>query len=107
MSIARPAVGVITCMLITAFSPFSRQSFLLGPIAFCLLKTLITTLTGDDMYELFGRYGSIRQIRMGNEPKTKGTAFVVYDDVMDVRGIIHLEIITQVADIFFSGQKCS
>jgi pre-mRNA branch site protein p14 len=37
------------------------------------------------LYDLFGRYGSIRQIRIGNEQKTRGTAFVVYDDVMDVR----------------------
>jgi pre-mRNA branch site protein p14 len=37
------------------------------------------------LYELFGRYGSIRQLRIGNEPKTKGTAFVVFEDVMDVR----------------------
>jgi pre-mRNA branch site protein p14 len=42
-------------------------------------------ITGEDLYDLFGRYGSIRQIRIGNEPKTKGTAFVVFDDVMDVR----------------------
>jgi pre-mRNA branch site protein p14 len=37
------------------------------------------------LYDLFGRYGSIRQIRIGNEQKSRGTAFVVYDDVMDVR----------------------
>lgn len=36
------------------------------------------------MYDLFGRYGGIRQIRVGNDTKTKGTAFVVFDDVMDV-----------------------
>lgn len=36
------------------------------------------------MYDLFGRYGTIRQIRIGNEQKSKGTAFVVFDDVMDV-----------------------
>jgi pre-mRNA branch site protein p14 len=41
-------------------------------------------ITGEDLYDLFGRYGSIRQIRIGNEQKTKGTAFVVFDDVMDV-----------------------
>jgi pre-mRNA branch site protein p14 len=41
-------------------------------------------ITGEDLYDLFGRYGSIRQIRIGNESKTKGTAFVVFDDVMDV-----------------------
>lgn len=36
------------------------------------------------MYELFMRYGTIRQIRIGNEQKSRGTAFVVFDDVMDV-----------------------
>lgn len=49
------------------------------------VKNLNYQITGDDLYDLFGRYGSIRQIRIGNEPKTKGTAFVVFDDVMDVR----------------------
>jgi pre-mRNA branch site protein p14 len=45
-------------------------------------------ITGEDMYDLFGRYGSIRQIRIGNEAKSKGTAFVVFDDVMDVRATL-------------------
>jgi pre-mRNA branch site protein p14 len=49
------------------------------------VKNLNYNITGEDLYDLFGRYGSIRQIRIGNEPKTKGTAFVVFDDVMDVR----------------------
>ena len=49
------------------------------------VKNLNYQITGDDLYDLFGRYGSIRQIRIGNEQKTRGTAFVVYDDVMDVR----------------------
>ncbi|KAI1796233.1 hypothetical protein LXA43DRAFT_659036 [Ganoderma leucocontextum] len=47
------------------------------------VKNLNYQITGDDLYDLFGRYGSIRQIRIGNEQKTKGTAFVVFDDVMD------------------------
>jgi pre-mRNA branch site protein p14 len=51
------------------------------------VKNLNYQITGEDLYDLFGRYGSIRQIRIGNEPKTKGTAFVVFDDVMDVRGL--------------------
>ena len=51
------------------------------------VKNLNYQITGDDLYDLFGRYGSIRQIRIGNEPKTKGTAFVVFDDVMDVRSL--------------------
>lgn len=56
------------------------------------MKNLNYNISGEDMYELFGRYGSIRQMRMGNEPKTKGTAFVVYDDVMDVRHLSTLKL---------------
>ncbi|TFL05732.1 RNA-binding domain-containing protein [Pterulicium gracile] len=49
------------------------------------VKNLNYQISGDDLYDLFGRYGSIRQIRLGNsnESKSKGTAFVVFDDVMD------------------------
>ena len=49
------------------------------------VKNLSYNTTGEDLYELFGRYGSIRQIRIGSEVKTRGTAFVVYEDVLDVR----------------------
>ena len=52
------------------------------------VKNLNYQITGEDLYDLFGRYGSIRQIRIGNEGKTKGTAFVVFDDVMDVRTLL-------------------
>ena len=52
------------------------------------VKNLNYQITGEDLYDLFGRYGSIRQVRIGNEAKTKGTAFVVFDDVMDVRGLL-------------------
>lgn len=36
-------------------------------------------ITGEDMYDLFGKYGAIRQVRLGNDTglKTKGTAYVV------------------------------
>ncbi|KAG1761360.1 hypothetical protein EDD22DRAFT_980252 [Suillus occidentalis] len=44
------------------------------------VKNLNYQITGEDLYDLFGRYGSIRQIRIGDEQKTKGTAFVVFDD---------------------------
>lgn len=54
------------------------------------VKNLNYQITGEDLYDLFGRYGSIRQIRIGNEPKTKGTAFVVFDDVMDVRSVLSI-----------------
>lgn len=54
------------------------------------VKNLNYQITGEDLYDLFGRYGSIRQIRIGNEQKTKGTAFVVYDDVMEVRSSLSI-----------------
>lgn len=37
------------------------------------------------MYDIFGKYGAIRQIRIGTTPETKGTAFVVYEDIFDAK----------------------
>ncbi|VEL42783.1 unnamed protein product [Protopolystoma xenopodis] len=37
------------------------------------------------MYDIFGKYGAIRQIRIGNTPETKGTALVVYEDIFDAK----------------------
>lgn len=36
-------------------------------------------IKGEDIYELFGRYGGIRQVRIGTDQKlgTKGTAYIV------------------------------
>ncbi|EEB05525.1 U2 snRNP-associated protein Sf3b14 [Schizosaccharomyces japonicus yFS275] len=49
------------------------------------VKNLSFKVTRDDMYELFGRFGQIRQIRLGNAVNTKGTALVVYDTVADAK----------------------
>ena len=38
-----------------------------------------------DRYDIFGKYGAIRQIRVGNTPETRGTAFVVYEDIFDAK----------------------
>jgi len=35
-----------------------------------------------------GRYGAIRQIRIGNRPDTRGTAFVVYEDIYDAKNAV-------------------
>ena len=40
------------------------------------------------MYDLFGKYGAIRQIRMGHANDTKGTAFVVYEDIYDAKNAV-------------------
>ncbi|KAG8865165.1 hypothetical protein FRB96_000054 [Tulasnella sp. 330] len=52
------------------------------------VKNLSYNITGEDLYDLFGRYGSLRQVRIGNEAKTKGTAFVVFEDVMDAKNAL-------------------
>lgn len=49
------------------------------------VKNLSFRVTGDELYELFGRYGSIRQIRLGTESNTRGTAYIVYEDVFDAK----------------------
>lgn len=49
------------------------------------VKNLSYNLSTPDVFDLFGKFGPIRQIRMGTESKTKGTAFVVYEDVMDAK----------------------
>ncbi|KAJ2819978.1 Splicing factor 3B subunit 6 [Coemansia sp. 'formosensis'] len=50
-----------------------------------LVKNLPFKITSEEMYDLFGKYGGIRQIRIGNEQKTRGTAFVVYEDIYDAK----------------------
>ncbi len=49
------------------------------------VRNLPYAVEAEDLYKLFGKYGSIRQVRAGVEanPKTRGTAFVVYDDIFD------------------------
>lgn len=37
------------------------------------------------MYDIFGKYGAIRQIRIGNTPETKGTALVIYEDIFEAK----------------------
>ena len=37
------------------------------------------------MYDIFGKYGPIRQIRLGCAANTRGTAFVVYEDIFDAK----------------------
>ena len=49
-----------------------------------LTPPALVPVAGEDLYDLFGKYGAIRQIRIGNGPKTRGTAFVVYEEVADV-----------------------
>ncbi|KAF2076243.1 hypothetical protein CYY_002483 [Polysphondylium violaceum] len=49
------------------------------------VKNLPFKITSAELYEIFGAYGAIRQIRLGNSTETMGTAFVVYEDIFDAR----------------------
>ncbi|EEY19796.1 pre-mRNA branch site protein p14 [Verticillium alfalfae VaMs.102] len=42
-------------------------------------------VTPEELFDLFGKFGPIRQVRQGIANNTKGTAFVVYEDVMDAK----------------------
>ncbi|CAM9834162.1 unnamed protein product [Phaeothamnion confervicola] len=37
------------------------------------------------MYDIFGKFGAIRQIRLGDKQETRGSAFVVYEDIYDAK----------------------
>lgn len=37
------------------------------------------------MYDIFGKYGAIRQIRLGTNKETRGTAYIVYEDIYDAK----------------------
>ncbi|CAI5441172.1 unnamed protein product [Caenorhabditis angaria] len=49
------------------------------------IKNLPYKITTEEMYDIFGKFGAVRQIRVGNTPETRGTAFVVYEDIFDAK----------------------
>ena len=49
------------------------------------VRNLPYKISNIELYEVFGKYGPIRQIRLGNAPSTRGTAYVVYEEVRDAK----------------------
>ncbi|OQR75690.1 pre-mRNA branch site p14 protein-like [Tropilaelaps mercedesae] len=49
------------------------------------VRNLPYKISTEEMYDIFGKYGGIRQIRVGNTAETRGTAFVVYEDIFDAK----------------------
>eukprot|EP00697_Spironema_sp_BW2_P009137 gnl/Spiro4/23937_TR11852_c0_g1_i1.p1 gnl/Spiro4/23937_TR11852_c0_g1~~gnl/Spiro4/23937_TR11852_c0_g1_i1.p1 ORF type:complete len:132 (+),score=40.55 gnl/Spiro4/23937_TR11852_c0_g1_i1:32-397(+) len=49
------------------------------------VRNLPPKITSEEMYDIFGKYGAIRQIRLGNGKETWGTAYVVYEDIYDAK----------------------
>lgn len=52
------------------------------------VKNLPYNMKADELYDLFGRYGQVRQIRVGDQPTTKGSAFVIYEDIYEARNAL-------------------
>ncbi|KAF4512557.1 hypothetical protein G6O67_001678 [Ophiocordyceps sinensis] len=49
------------------------------------IKNLSYNVTPEELFDIFGKFGPIRQVRQGISNTTKGTAFVVYEDVIDAK----------------------
>lgn len=49
------------------------------------VRNLPYKITAEEMYDIFGKYGAIRQIRIGSTSDTKGTAYIVYEDIFDAK----------------------
>eukprot|EP00891_Asterochloris_glomerata_P002917 jgi/Astpho2/2917/fgenesh1_pm.00050_%23_57_t len=52
------------------------------------VRNLPFNIKEDEMYEIFGKYGAIRQIRQGTTKETRGTAYVVYEDIYDAKAAV-------------------
>uniref|UniRef100_A0A8C6FR58 RRM domain-containing protein n=1 Tax=Moschus moschiferus TaxID=68415 RepID=A0A8C6FR58_MOSMO len=48
-------------------------------------RNLPYKITAEEMYDIFGKYGPTCKIRVGNTPETRGTAYVVYEDIFDAK----------------------
>lgn len=52
------------------------------------IRNLPFNITSEEMYDIFGKYGAIRQIRLGCNKDTRGTAYVVYEDIYDAKNAV-------------------
>ena len=52
------------------------------------VRNLPHKISPDELYDIFGKYGTIRQMRKGNTTKTKGTCFVVYEDIFHAKNAV-------------------
>ncbi|GKY95668.1 hypothetical protein MPSEU_000527800 [Mayamaea pseudoterrestris] len=53
------------------------------------VRNLPYIISGEELYAIFGKYGAVYQIRLGDKNKdTRGTAFVVYEDIYDAKAAV-------------------
>jgi pre-mRNA branch site protein p14 len=87
-----PFLQLTVCLVLRSFlfPPFFVQSRLPPEVNRILyVRNLPFTMTADELYAIFGRYGAVYQIRLGDAAKdTRGTAFVVYEDIYDAKAAV-------------------
>lgn len=56
------------------------------------VRNLPFRITAEELYDIFGKYGAVFQIRLGEKSRdTRGTAFVIFEDIYDAkRAVDHL-----------------
>lgn len=54
-----------------------------GVTRILFVRNLPFKITAEEIFSIFGRYGALRQVRVGSTQETKGTAFIVYEDIYD------------------------
>jgi len=53
------------------------------------VRNLPFKITAEELYAIFGKYGAVYQIRLGNKNRdTRGTAFVIYEDIYDAKAAV-------------------
>jgi pre-mRNA branch site protein p14 len=53
------------------------------------VRNLPFKISAEELYAIFGKYGAVYQIRLGEKDKdTRGTAFVVYEDIYDAKAAV-------------------
>jgi pre-mRNA branch site protein p14 len=53
-----------------------------------LVSNLPSLIGGPELYKIFGEFGPLRQVRVGSTPETKGTAFVIFDDIYNAKSAL-------------------
>jgi len=49
------------------------------------VRNLPFKITKEDLYELFGRYGAVHSIYLGNTNETRGTCYIMYCNIYDAK----------------------
>jgi len=77
------AANTYVCVFLTP--PPSPPLSLPPSSSILYVRNLPFNATGDEIYALFGKYGAIRQVRLGTAKDAKGSAYVVFEDIYDAK----------------------